>query len=128
MTRTGTTGYHCLLPFNFEDPFYKDIDTLVLDYGMGITSEYLFESALKIMFDLTDIDVIIDYLDINVFPEHVPNDSLSASLSLCITYINHVLSAFIGFKSSLNLLVTRLDDVTLHPYASTVSVNVNLET
>lgn len=127
MTTIGMTGYRCLLPFNFEDPIYVQIDNMVLDYGMGLDSDYLFECALSVMFELKTIDDIMNYLDDVVFPEHVPNDSLSTCLSLCIGFINYVVSKLIGFKGPLNLLVTNLNRVSLHKYSSTVSVNINVE-
>ena len=90
MTSTTTTGYVCLLPFNFNDARYVDICDKILDYGMGITIEYMFEAAFNIMFELKTIDDVISYLDRVVFPEHVPNDSLTTCLSLTIHAINYI--------------------------------------
>lgn len=127
MTHTYMTGYLCLLPFNFKDPAYLELDTLVLDYGMGLDADYLFQSALGIMFDITSIDDVLNYLDDTVFPEHVPNDSLSACIGLCIGFINYVLSKLIGFKGYLNLMVTRLNKVTLDQRTSTIYMKFNID-
>lgn len=126
MTKTGMIDYHCLLPFNFEDPIYREIDDLVLDCGMGLDSEHLFKYALRIMFDMATIDDVLKYLDDVVFPEHVPNDSLSTCLNLCIVFINYVTSKLIGYKGYLNLMVRDLSHVSLDKYASTIHVNFNL--
>lgn len=126
MTRHGTTDYLCLLPFNFTDPEYIELDTMVLDFGMGLDPDWLFESAVNIMFELTTIDDLLKHLDTCVFPEHVPNDSLGSCLSLCVIYIRYVHSKLIGFKSFLNLMIANLNIVTLDRYASTVHVRVEV--
>lgn len=122
MTNTGMTDYLCLLPFNFNDPTYVELDTMVLDFGMGLDPDWLFESAISIMFEITTVDDVMSYLDEHVFPEHVPNDSLSSCLTLCVIYINYVTSKLVGFKSFLNLMIRHLDGVILDRYASTVHV------
>lgn len=126
MTKTGMTGYLCLLPFNFKDPTYVELDTAVLDYGMGLDPDWLFESALNIMFEITTLVDVLDNLDKNVFPEHVPNDSLSTCLGLCVVFIEHVLSKLIGFKQHLNLMIMKLSFIVLDPYASTVKVKFTI--
>lgn len=122
MMDLGTTGYLCLLPFDFHDPFYQQIDNMVVDYGMGLCSDYLFECALNIMLDMITIDDVINYLDDVVFPEHVPNDSLASCLELCIVFISYAMSKLLGYKSGLNLLVSKLDGVSINEHSSTLSV------
>ena len=127
MTPVYTTDYLCLLPFDFNDPTFIEYDNMVLDYGMGLDTEYLFKSALGILFELTSIEDILNYLDTSIFPEHVPNDSLSTCMGLCLGFINHLLSKLLRFKGQLNLMVRQLDTVHLESIASTVRFRFSID-
>lgn len=126
MTKDYTTDSICLLPFNFKDLQFIDLSNNVIDYGMGLTVEYLFECAFNIMFELQTIDDVIYYLDTMVFPEHVPNDSLSSCLNLCIAVIRYVLDNFNMYKQHLNLVMSEIGEVELSERSSTVSINFNI--
>ena len=126
MTNRGMTDSICLLPFDFKDVSYRDLCDTILDYGMGLTVEYLFECAFNIMFELKTIEDVINYLDLTVFPEHVPNDSLASCLSLCIYTINYVLANFITYKQHLSLVIIDIKNVELSERSSTVSINFNM--
>lgn len=120
------TEYVCLLPFDFKSPTYVNINNKVIDYGMGLTIEYLFECAFNILFELQTIDDIIHHLDTTVFPEHVPNDSLSTCLSLCITTINYVLCYISQYKQYLNLIVLEVGKVEIELEIHTLKLNFNI--
>lgn len=126
MTKDYTTDSICLLPFNFRDLQFIDLCNDVIDYGMGLTVEYLFECAFNIMFELQTIDDVIYYLDTMVFPEHVPNDSLSSCLSLCVAVIRYVLDNFNIYKQHLNLVMSEICEVELSERSSTISINFNI--
>lgn len=126
MTSLSTTDYVCLLPFDFADERYVDICDKIIDYGMGITIEYMFEAAFNVMFELKTIEDIIVYLDQLVFPEHVPNDSLSVCLSLSVHAINYLLNTLAYYREYLNLIVLRVDTVELEYNISTVRLNFDV--
>lgn len=126
MMHHGTTDCVCLLPFNFKDATYIDISTSILDYGMGLTVEYFVECSLNIIFELTTIDVILDHISDNVFPEHVPNDSVNTCLKLCIETITYFISKIIRFRQYLELVMVNICSVKLIENNSTLSINFNM--
>ena len=126
MTTAGTTDYLCYIPFDFDEPLFQELDILVLDHGMGIESDDIFRYTMNILLEVMTIEDVIRELDVDIFPEHVPNDSLASSLSLCVSFINYLMKRLHQYKKDLNLLTTSPVRVLPNRYTSTLELIVRV--
>lgn len=122
MIKNGTIDYLCYIPFDFEEPTYKTFDQMVVDYGMGLVSEDIFEYAMDILLETVTLDDVLNELDFKIFPEHVPNDSVRSCLSLCINFIAYLIKLFRQYKRYLNILVMHRARITLNRHTATVEL------
>ena len=126
MITPGTIDCRCYIPFDFEESIFKELDDLVLDHGMGLDSDDIFRYTMNIILESMTIDDVIKELDWDIFPEHVPNDSLKASLSLCIQFISYLMNKLHHYKKDLNLLTNSPVCVLLNRYTSTLELIVRV--
>lgn len=126
MTRNGTTDYLCYIPFDFNDPTYLTLDNLVDDSGMGLVAEDIFKYAMNILVESTNLNDVLNEIDSNIFPEHVPNDSVNTCLSICITFISHLVSSLSQYKRYLYLLITNPIGIKLDKNASTLEITFSV--
>lgn len=126
MTQTGTIDYLCYIPYDFNDPIFKEYDTQVLDHGMGVDSEHIFAYALDILLGIRSLEDIIDYLDNILFPVHVPNECAAPCIKLCINYIAHMMSSLHEYKTRLNLMVSSPTNVSINKSWSTIEVRFKI--
>lgn len=126
MTKIGTIDYLCYIPYDFDDPLFKELDMMVLDYGMGIESDDIFKYTFDILLDVYTLYDVIDTLDRTLFPEHVPNDALNSCIGLCMTYITHLMSQLTQYKQILNIMVVHPVEIILNRTTSTVELKFKL--
>lgn len=122
MTQPGMIDYLCYIPYDFNDPTFKEFDTQVLDHGMGVDSEHIFQFALDVLLEINTIDKIVDYLDRILFPVHVPNECATPCIKLCVNYITHMMSSLYEYKKQLNLIVSSPTRVVINKNWSTIEV------
>lgn len=126
MIHTGTIGYLCYIPFDFEDPTFKEFDSIVLDQGMGLESDDLIKYTMNVLLEVTSFNDVLDMLDTVLFPEHVPNESADACLNLCIRFMVHLAGLLKQYKKDLNILVSTPIEVYLNRRTSTLELRFNL--
>lgn len=126
MITAGTTDYLCYIPFDFDEPVFQELDIMVLDYCMGILTDDIFRYTINIILECMTIEDVIHELDVDIFPEHVPNDSLASSLSLCVFFINYLMNKLYQYKKDLNLLTTHPVKVLPNRYTSTIELTMRV--